>query len=202
MVTAYFEVGRMIVEEEQGGEARAVYGDALIEVLSEHLTKKFGRGFSRTNLEYMRMFYLTYSKSETLSRKSEKPVQTDTIPQTPSGKSQKPAQLAGIPQTLSGEFRLSWSHYLKLMRIDDPSERRFYEIECAENNWSVRELQRQFDSGLYLRLAVSRDKAKVKELSEKGQLIQKPQDAVKDPYILEFLGLPDKEEPKKLLQQA
>jgi len=192
IVTAYFEVGRMIVEEEQGGEARAAYGDALIEVLSERLTKKLGRGFSTSNLEYMRMFYLTYSKSETLSGKSENTQPRMGISQTLSGKSQKQAQLAGNPQTLSAVFNLSWSHYLKLMRIDDPAERRFYEIECAENKWSVRELQRQFDSGLYLRLAASRNKDKVKELSEKGQLIQKAQDAIKDPYILEFLGLPEK----------
>ncbi len=111
----------------------------------------------------MRKFYTTYSKSETLSRKSE------------------------IPQ-----FQLSWSHYIKLSRIMDDEERRFYEIEAIENQWSLRELQRQSDSALYQRLALSRNKEEVKALSEKGQIINKPSDALKDPYILEFIGLPDK----------
>ncbi len=95
-------------------------------------------------------------------------------------------------QTLSDEFKLSWSHYLKLMRIEDDNERKFYEIESVKNNWSLRELQRQYDSALYIRLSLSRDKSKTLELSIKGQVIEKPKDAIKDPYILEFLGLPEK----------
>lgn len=95
-------------------------------------------------------------------------------------------------QTVSDEFNLSWSHYLKLMRIDDENERRFYEIETYKNNWSLRELQRQYDSALYTRLALSRDKKKVIELSEKGLIIEKPKDAIKDPYVLEFIGLPER----------
>lgn len=94
-------------------------------------------------------------------------------------------------QTASDEFRLSWSHYLMLMRIDNVEERRFYEIETAENSWSLRELQRQFDSALYERLALSRDMNEVRKLSEKGQAIEKAQDSLKDPYVLEFLGLPE-----------
>lgn len=86
---------------------------------------------------------------------------------------------------------LSWTHYIRLMRIEDEAERSFYEIECLNNGWSVRELNRQFDSALYQRLALSRDKEKIQELSEKGQLIEKPEDALKDPYILEFTGLPE-----------
>lgn len=168
MVAAYFEIGRMIVEEQQGGDDRAGYGEDLINALSRKLTDRFGKGFSSVNLRQMRTFYLTYSKQQTLSAKS------------------------GRNQSSSDLSRLSWSHYLKLMRMDDLLERRFYEIECVENNWSVRELQRQYDSGLYQRLAASRDKNKVRELSEKGLIIQKAQDAVKDPYILEFLGLPEK----------
>ncbi len=105
----------------------------------------------------MRTFYLTYSKS----------------------------------QTLSDEFILSWSHYLMLMRIDNMEERNFYEIEAAENNWSLRELQRQFDTALYERLALSRDKDEIKKLSEKGLIVEKAQDSLKDPYVLEFLGLPE-----------
>lgn len=94
-----------------------------------------------------------------------------------------------IPQTLSAEFRLSWSHYLILMRMENLDERNFYEIEAVENNWSLRELRRQIDSALYERLVLSRDKEKVKSLALKGQIIEKPEDVVKDPYILEFLGL-------------
>lgn len=96
-----------------------------------------------------------------------------------------------ISETTSRKFNLSWSHYVKLIRIENPDERSFYEIECAANNWSLKEFQRQFDSSLYERLALSRDKEGVKQLAEKGQLIEKPLDLLKDPYILEFLDLPE-----------
>lgn len=95
-------------------------------------------------------------------------------------------------QTVSDEFRLSWSHYLKLMRIDDENERKFYEIESIKNNWSISELQRQYDSALYTRLSLSRNKSEVMKLSEEGLVLEKPKDAIKDPFILEFLGLPEK----------
>lgn len=94
-------------------------------------------------------------------------------------------------QTVSDEFKLSWSHYLMLMRLDNPEEREFYELEAFENNWSLREMQRQFDSALYERLALSRDKQGIKELSKKGHIIETAKDSLKDPYILEFLGLPE-----------
>jgi predicted nuclease of restriction endonuclease-like (RecB) superfamily len=157
MVYTYFEIGRMIVEEEQNGNERAEYGKQILKELSKRLNTEFGKGFSQRNLEQMRQFYLTYSKT----------------------------------QTPSAEFNLSWSHYLKLMRIDNEDERRYYQIEASENNWSLRELQRQFDSALYERLVLSRDKKGVKELSEKGQVIENPKDTIKDPYILEFIGLPE-----------
>jgi predicted nuclease of restriction endonuclease-like (RecB) superfamily len=96
-------------------------------------------------------------------------------------------------QKASDEFTLSWSHYLKLMRIDNKEERKFYEIEAFQNNWGLKELQRQFDSALYERLVLSRDKQKIKELSEKGHILEKPKDSLKDPYILEFIGLPKDE---------
>lgn len=160
MVLTYFEIGRMIVEEEQNGKERADYGMQIIKLLSEKLTSDFGKGFSQRNLEQIRQFYLVYSKT----------------------------------QTLSAEFRLSWSHYLKLMRIDDLNERSFYEIESYKNNWSLRELNRQFDSALYTRLALSKNKAEILRLSETGQILEKPQDVIKDPYILEFIGLPEKNE--------
>lgn len=169
MVMTYFEIGRMIVEEEQDGKERADYGKQILKELSDVLTKEFGKGFSVDNLENMRRFYLIYGKSETLSRISEN----------------------AISETSTRNFDLSWSHYLKLIRIDDENERKFYEIESFKNNWSVRELQRQFDSALYTRLVLSRDKEKVKELSEKGLVLEKPKDAIKDPYILEFIGLPE-----------
>src|SRR5690606_15705022 len=179
MVTTYFEIGRMIVEEEQGGKERAEYGKQLLKELSKVLTKEFGRGFSVENLTKMRYFYLTYSNSSTLLTISPKSQSlTDELQNEKS-------------QTVSAKFNLSWSHYLKLMRIDDENERKFYEIEAAKNNWSVRELERQYDSALYTRLVLSRDKDKVKELSEKGLIIEKPKDAIKDPYILEFIGLPE-----------
>lgn len=169
MVLTYFEIGKMLVEEEQEGKERADYGKQILKELSKVLTKEFGKGFSVDNLENMRRFYFVYGKSETLSRISEN----------------------AISEITSRNFNLSWSHYLKLMRIDDENERKFYEIEAFKNNWSVRELQRQFDSALYTRLVLSRDKEKVKELSEKGLVLEKPKDAIKDPYILEFMGLPE-----------
>ena len=159
MVITYFEIGRRIVEEEQGGKERASYGKSILKELSVALTKEFGNGFSVTNLKQMRTFFLVYQKRQTVSDVS--------------------------------QFQLSWSHYLKLMRMDNLEERQFYEIESVNNGWSLRELQRQFDSGLYLRLSLSRDKEGVKQLSEKGQILEKPKDAVKDPYVLEFLGLPE-----------
>jgi predicted nuclease of restriction endonuclease-like (RecB) superfamily len=157
MVITYFEIGKLIVNQEQQGEEKAKYGKNLINELSDKLSLEFGKGFSATNIKQMRTFYLTYSKG----------------------------------QMTSDEFNLSWSHYLKLMRIDDEKERKFYEIESFKNNWSLKELQRQYDSALFTRLALSRDKSKVLELAEKGLVIEKPKDAIKDPYILEFIGLPE-----------
>ena len=148
MVTTYFEIGRMIVEEEQNGKERAEYGKQLIKGLSDKLTKEFNKGFSVTNLKQMKTFYLVYRKGQTVSDQS-----------------QKQQRLS----VKSVDFQLSWSHYLKLMRIDKQEERKFYEIEAIENNWSLRELQRQFDTSLYERLALSRDKKGVKALSEKGR---------------------------------
>ncbi len=168
MVITYFEIGKMIVEEEQEGKERAEYGKQLTRGLSKRLSKEFGKGFSITNIQQMRSFYLIYQKQQTLSVNSEK------------------------QQMLSDKFDLSWSHYLKLMRIDDENERKFYEIESYKNNWSLREFQRQYDSALYTRLALSRDKRKVIELAEKGLVLEKPRDAIKDPYVLEFIGLPER----------
>ena len=164
MVFAYYEIGKIIVEEEQQGKEKAEYAKKTIKQLSKKLIKEYGRGFSIRNLEQMRQFYLVYSKA-----------------QTPSAELQV------------SDFALSWSHYLILMRIKKEEERQFYEIESRNNNWSVRELKRQFDSSLFERLVLSRDKKGVKELSEQGQLLNAPKDAIKEPYILEFLGLEEQE---------
>lgn len=187
MVYTYYEIGRMIVEEEQQGKERAEYGKQLLKALSGKLTTEFGKGYSEDNLGKMKKFYLTYSKQIALIS-APNAVEKDIIgiSATPLRKSETEKNNAALPF-----FRLSWSHYLKLMRIEDDNERSFYEIECVQNNWSLKELDRQFDTALYERLALSRDKAKVTELAAKGQIIEKPKDLLKDPYILEFLQLPD-----------
>jgi len=172
MVYTYYEIGRIIVEEEQKGKSRAEYGKQLIRELSKKLTSEFGKGFSVRNLEQMRKFYLVYGKH------AENKMETKT--QTLS---------AELTKNKMPDFNLSWSHYLLLMRIDNPEERSFYEKEAIANNWSLRELKRQFNSALFERLALSRDKKGVKELAEKGQIIETPQDSLKDPYVLEFIGL-------------
>lgn len=193
MVCTYFEIGRMIVEEEQNGKERAEYGKQLLKGLSEQLTKEFGKGFSLVNLENMRKFYLAYSISESVSRISQIQKTQSLTGEFKSQKAQSVvAQFDKLDyQVLSSFFKLTWTHYIFLMRIDDENERQFYEIESEKHNWSVRELKRQYDSALYTRLSLSRDKEGVLKLSEKGQIIEKPKDIIKDPYILEFLGLPE-----------
>lgn len=205
MVYTYFEIGRMIVEEEQNGKERAAYGKQVLKELSKELTKEFGKGFSLSNLEQIRKFYMIYSKSETLSRifeiqktqsvivESEFPIPQTLSTELDLQKTQTPSTKFenSKTQTLFSFFKLTWSHYSFLMRIDDENERSFYEIETEKNNWSVRELKRQYDSALYTRLALSRDKEGVLKLSQEGQIIEKPKDIIKDPYILEFLGLPE-----------
>lgn len=149
MVLTYYEIGRMIVHEEQNGNERADYGKQRIKMLSIKLTADFGKGFSQRNLEQMRQFYLVYSKAQTLSAEFEN--------------DNKPVR----------KFQLSWSHYLKLMRIEDVYERNFYEIESYKNNWSLRELERQYNTALYTRLSLSRNGSQVRRLAKEGQLVQK-----------------------------
>ena len=170
MVYAYYEIGRMIVEEEQHGQNRAAYGKQILQELSKYLSEKFGKGFSTTNLKQMRQFYTVYSQ--------------DQISQTLSD------QFENLPAVNTGrKFYLSWSHYLKLMRINNIDERHFYEIESVKNDWSLTELKRQYNSSLYERIALSKDKDKVYRLALEGQKVEEAEDAVKDPYVLEFLGL-------------
>jgi predicted nuclease of restriction endonuclease-like (RecB) superfamily len=178
--------GCYIVEYEQRGEDRALYGDKLIDTISIKLKATGIKGVSSTNLKLSRQFYLGYSKiSQTLSDQSllGNPVTIDPLI---------------IQKTLSQEllesFKLSWSHYLVLLQIKNEDERKYYEIEASKASWSVRELERQIHSCLYERLCLSVNKKKIKELSKKGQVISSPQDVVKNPYILEFLDLDEKSE--------
>jgi len=163
MVLVYCKIGKEIIEHEQYGESRAAYGEELIRKLSEKLTKEFGKGYSVSNLRNMRQFYLSYQ---------------DEIHQTPSG------ELLFIP-------KVSWSKYCLLMQVKNREARAFYEQEALNNKWSVRELDRQIGSLLYERLAKSKDKQGLMNLSIKGQEIEKPEDAIKDPIILEFLNIPE-----------
>ncbi len=168
MVDTYWHVGKLIVEEEQRGKERAKYGKELIKRLSNDLTEKFGKGFTSVNLWNMRQFYSAYPKLYALRRES------------------KHNKLSSMRR------ELSWTHFRILMRVDEPLARQFYEIETIKNSWSSRELERQINSLLFERLALSKNKKKVSELAQKGQIIEKPEDAVKNPYVLEFLGIPEK----------
>ena len=158
LVQTYWEIGRFIVENEQGNIERAEYGKKLIANLSKRLTKEYGKGFSRANLQNMRNFYLLYPICQTLSSK------------------------------------LSWSHYCELLSISNEKKRSFYEKETILSNWSVRELKRQIKTSLFERLLLSsgdENKEKVLDLALKGNEINKASDIVKDPYVFEFLGLPE-----------
>lgn len=167
-VITNFEIGRRIVEFEQKGNRRAEYGERIFDELSQRLTHVVGKGFSTRNLRYMRDFYIEYRET------------VPQIPQTVSGQlpAKKPTEIP-IMQTLSAKltprFTISWSHYVFLMNIDNRDERRFYEIESRENQWSLAELKRQFNSGIYERLALSRDKKGARALAEKGHIIGNPQ---------------------------
>lgn len=152
MLNLYWNIGKIIMEIQKGKE-KTNYGDMILEKLSFKLTKEFGRGFSKRNLERMRKFYCLFPIATTLST------------------------------------QLSWSHYLELIKIEEEPKRNFYLKETINSRWSVRELQRQRDSLLYERLILSNGKEKIKELSEKGQVIRKGKDLVKDPFVLEFLDI-------------
>jgi predicted nuclease of restriction endonuclease-like (RecB) superfamily len=153
MVAAYWEVGRVIVEEEQRGQARAEYGEQLLATVAERLTRDFGRGYDRTNLHRMRLFFLAYPIRDAL------------------------------------RHELCWTHYRTLLKVENPDARRFYENEAGNARWSTRELDRQVNSLLFERLALSRDKAGVMKLANRGHEVAQPSDLVKDPYVLEFTGL-------------
>lgn len=170
MVKAYWCIGKDIIEEEQQGNSRAEYGKAVLENLAKKLQNEYKRGFSVDTLEHARKFYLHYpsgtygiENSDTLSRKSE-------------------ITLFDIP--------LSWSHHIELMKVERIEARQFYIHETLENKWSTRELKRQINSLLFDRIAQSKDKSEILKLASEGQNINTPEDAIKDPFVLEFLGLP------------
>jgi predicted nuclease of restriction endonuclease-like (RecB) superfamily len=200
-----FEIGRRIVQEEQQGKSRADYGKEVIIALAKRLTKEFGNGFSERNLAYMRAFHLQYQERmpilQTASAKSSGRRKSQTVSaklssadktQTTSGQidsNKKSETSSRIFPARSSPFCLSWSHYVFLLGIKNADERSFYEIEAASQNWAVRELKRQFDSSLYERLALSRDKKGIRKLSKEGQIVCQPNDLLKEPLVLEFLGL-------------
>lgn len=157
LVKTNWQIGHYIVEYEQRGKERAEYGAELLNRLSRDLTATYGKGFSRSNIIYIRKFYLCFPKGETLSH------------------------------------LLSWSHYFEILKANDELEISFYAKQCEIENWSVRELKRQMKSGLFQRLALSRNKEEVLTLSRQGQEVQNPQDIVKDPFVLEFVGIPEKQ---------
>jgi len=192
-VLTNFEIGRRIVEHEQKGTERAEYGKELLKELSERLTGEFGKGFSPTNLKLMRQFFIEYRVQIGQSLTDQFPPpqigQTATdqlrrIAKSPSAKS----ALTKKPSRKS-PFTLSWTHYVLLLTIKNPEERNFYEIEAFHVGWNVRELKRQVASCLYERLALSKDKESIRQLANEGQIVVKPEDVLKEPYVLEFLGL-------------
>jgi predicted nuclease of restriction endonuclease-like (RecB) superfamily len=201
MTATYWEVGRRIVEFEQGGETRAEYGSTLLKKLSVDLTNRFGRGFSERNLEQMRLFYTLWPISQTLSAKS-----SDTqIPQTLSAESdifQTPSGISEKSATLSRKFSLTdlvqafplpWSHYVRLLSVNNPDARSFYEAEAIRGGWSVRQLDRQISTQFYERTALSKNKASMLKKGERPAKGETPtaEEELKDPYVLEFLGLKD-----------
>jgi predicted nuclease of restriction endonuclease-like (RecB) superfamily len=161
LLEANWQTGRYIVEFEQGGNTKARYGEQLLINLAKDLTRLRGRGFSRSNLIYMRKLYLTFPKSETLSH------------------------------------QLTWSHYFELLKCDDPLEIQFYMKECIKEGWKVRELKRQINSSLFQRLALSTDKEGVLALVKEGHQVMNASDIIRDPYVLEFTGLPQQKRYKE-----
>ncbi len=174
----FYSLGRWIVEEQQQGESRAKYGQQIITKLSAALKAQFGKGFSEDTLKNARKFYLTYK-----DRISETVFSLFAI--------EKSETVFSLFEK-EAPFTLPWSHYLQLMRIKDDNERRFYEIEATQGAWSIRVLQRQYNSSLYERLALSRDKEEVVRLAAKGNMVVKPSDIVKQPTVLEFLDLEER----------
>jgi len=185
MTATYWEIGRRIVEQELKGEARANYGEQLLELLAKDLTKQFGRGFGNINLWRMRAFYRAWSEGQilsTLSKESAKLLPFNNI-----------SPLSSSISTLSAGFPLPWSAYVRLLGVKRPEARVFYETEALRSGWSVRQLDRQIGSQFYERIALSQNKAAMLEKAETSQPSDAvtPEEAIKDPFVLEFLDLKD-----------
>jgi len=195
MVIAYWLIGREIVQEIQGGDERAEYGKQVIEQLSAKLNHRYGRGFSTTNLRYFRTFYTVYSnRIPEIRHITCGEFKTSAKRHTQSGVLDAmtlAVEQAGIDRGFSPN--LGWSHYRALMNVEHQNERLFYEIEVENEGWDVEHLKRQIHTFLFARLLKSRDKTGVMELASQGQKIGTPSDTIKNPYILDFLGLPDSE---------
>ena len=194
MTAAYWLIGRRVVEFEQSGEERAEYGAALIERLAEDLMGRFGRGFSRQNIQNMRLFYLAYPPDQirqTLSGKLAR-LPEPGIRQTPSGKTEIVSVQVGFDDLLSA-FPLSWSAYVRLLSVRNEHAREFYETEALRGGWSVRQLDRQIGSQFYERMALSQDKAAMlaRGQEQRPEDLVLPDQAIKDPFVLEFLNLRD-----------
>ena len=185
-VITSFLLGHYIIEQEQQGQERAKYGSKIIDSLSAYLTKEYGRGFSRSNAAGMRQFYMTYKDREDEIIQSQIGQLGQGIEIVQSGIGQLDIMYSKLP------FKLSWTHYQVLMRIEDKEERDFYEKEAIHSGWNVSTLKRQYHSSLYERLALSRNKDDVLRLANEGAIPQKPEDILHTPYILEFAGLEDK----------
>ena len=183
-VYTYYEIGRYIIEDEQGGKVRAEYGKGVLKRVSERLTERFGKGWSVDTLENARNFYNIYAKSEPVVRKSDVPIENSEPVVRNLGTTGNRNQWL-----LNHRFTLPWSHYQILTHVKDSDARSFYEIEASKQQWSKRQLQRQIGSGLYERLALSRNKDEVMRLATAGQVVEKPSDIIKDPLVLEFCGL-------------
>lgn len=166
LIETYWQIGQNIVEFEQGGQATAQYGQGLLKVLSQDLTLRLGKGFSRSNLTRFRQFYLAYPNCATVSH------------------------------------NLSWSHIVELLKVENDLERSFYEKQTIAERWSVRELKRQKDSALYLRLAVGKNRDEILKLAQQGQVVEQPSDILRDPYVFEFLKIPEPHLPSETQLEA
>ncbi|WP_423369687.1 PDDEXK nuclease domain-containing protein [Burkholderia sp. LMG 32019] len=198
MTATYWEIGRRIVAFEQGGAGRAAYGDALIKRLGTDLSQRFGRGFGWRNLAQMRAFFLAWPAGRILQTLSAKSLDAGIV-STPSAKSAErmaadhPARHIPDPDVLAQAFPLPWSAYVRLLSVKTADARAFYEAEALREGWSVRQLDRQIGSQLYERLALSRNKATLLGKAsgvQKGDLLT-PEEAIRDPFVLEFLDMKD-----------
>ena len=200
MIIAYWLIGREIVQEVQSGDKRAAYGTKLLSELSDRLSKRYGKGFSVTNLRYFRLFYQTYAeRMPKISHKAcdelLRPYDDQKIHHKACGVLDDLSLAVEKSDSIPGfSPALSWSHYRALTKVEHKNERLFYEIEAEKEGWSVPVLERQIHSFLFARLLKSRDKDGALQLATEGQVVEKPVDTIKDPYVLDFLGLPDSQQ--------